>query len=484
MTRISETPADPWDKDRLGYRATGDTFTRLIQTIDKPTVLSIEAGFGRGKTFFRQAWAAHLRQAGERVIEIDAQQSDHSGDPVVTFLGALMAELPESDQSQFLKLWAGSKKLFWGTARIGANVIARQAGEAAIDAMEGALSANGEVSPMDAVIAEFGKEASKALSAQITAQLSAEQVRTQEMPAQMDSLREKLTHGYASDRIIILIDELDRCHPDYAIALLEAMKLVFNQPGFVFCLMANPSYLETLAATRFGNSDEGERYLDKFVDIRLRLPVTDEAMAQAASEMVADLPLERPLGDPQEFGIPRAAQVAAAMAPPSGLSMRQVKRVMLRLDLVCRIYRDSAIDLPLLVWLAFRDEMTATPPKDDLQQLSWNRRRTNVVKAAALGRTNLTREEANKFEDRLERANTKKRDEIFKEINQFIGRTCPELLSVARQNATEEGQRSSSYNSFGLLADFAPTYIPRHEAMLNAIAAIDGSGGQHGMATD
>ncbi len=97
---MSENPMDdPWEHDPLGFRSLGETYTNLIQSIeDDSKVLSIEAGFGRGKTFFRRAWAQHLRNKGEIVVEIDAQQSDHSGDPVITFLGALVSEVPEEEQ--------------------------------------------------------------------------------------------------------------------------------------------------------------------------------------------------------------------------------------------------------------------------------------------------------------------------------------------------------------------------------------------------
>ena len=61
---------NPWEHDQLGYKAIGETFTNLIKSIDSAKVISIEAGFGRGKTFFRKAWSEHLRQAGEVVIEI------------------------------------------------------------------------------------------------------------------------------------------------------------------------------------------------------------------------------------------------------------------------------------------------------------------------------------------------------------------------------------------------------------------------------
>jgi hypothetical protein len=81
---------DIWDGDLLGFKSRGDAFT-----IDDHRTISIEAGYGRGKTFFRERWAKQRKAAGECVVEIDARLSDHSGDPVVTFLGALLAMVPE-----------------------------------------------------------------------------------------------------------------------------------------------------------------------------------------------------------------------------------------------------------------------------------------------------------------------------------------------------------------------------------------------------
>lgn len=88
---MTKSGDDPWDNDFLSYVDYSTTFTNLVQSINGTKVISIEAPFGHGKTFFRTAWVKHLRLHGEVVIEIDAQQSDHSGDPVVTFIEALIA---------------------------------------------------------------------------------------------------------------------------------------------------------------------------------------------------------------------------------------------------------------------------------------------------------------------------------------------------------------------------------------------------------
>lgn len=140
-------------------------------------------------------------------------------------------------------------------------------------------------------------------------------------------LRKALTDGKDSDRVIVLIDELDRCHPDYALALLEAMKLVFNLDGFVFVLMVNADHLERLAAHRFGAVGEGERYIGKFVDLRLQLPRSEEWLSNAVFDIAKDLPLAIPFGDGPEFGVERAARLASQIAPKSGLSIQNLRSI-------------------------------------------------------------------------------------------------------------------------------------------------------------
>jgi hypothetical protein len=128
---------NPWDGDLLDFAAYGDTFTNLVKSIDDTKVISIEAGFGHGKTFFRTAWAKHLRQAGEVVIEIDAQQSDHSGEPIITFLGAMLAAVPQKEQSQIATVAAGGRKWAGIASRAVARAILRNGAEEVIEAMSG-----------------------------------------------------------------------------------------------------------------------------------------------------------------------------------------------------------------------------------------------------------------------------------------------------------------------------------------------------------
>ncbi|MGH1415333.1 MAG: KAP family P-loop NTPase fold protein [Pelagimonas sp.] len=447
-----QSVADPWKQDLLDFRGISKTFSNLVTSFDEGQVVSIEAGFGRGKTFFREGWAQELRNAGEVVIELDAQKSDHSGDPVVTFVGALAAQLKKEETKAQKALLALTKYGRMGV-RAGARFVLREGADELIGEGQQALLA--EVEGWDAfedAIEKGGDAFTKAAGAVIVKQLATEKAR-EGIPKQLEVLRQALTGKEQGGRVIILIDELDRCHPDYALALLEAMKLVFDEPGFVFVLMVNADYLERIAEHRFGKMEKGERYLDKFVDMRLALPMTDAALSTAVEHLAMDLPLAIPFGDHEEFAVAKAARLAGELAPMSGLSPRQLKRVLLRIKMALLCYKDEPIDCALMVWLAFCD-----------QGLNPN------FAVTALPRAELSPH----FGDLIVSGAMMMRSDGGGTANprQIMNQSCRELHRIIERLA-EHDSKIADEEFYVHCGTFCSSYIPRHQAMLDAIHQID-----------
>ena len=71
---------------------------------------------------------------------------------------------------------------------------------------------------------------------------------------------------------IIIIDELDRCRPDYAIQLLEIIKHIFDVKNIIFLFLINRKQLESIISTIYMNSNLSIKYFEKFYDIELNLP--------------------------------------------------------------------------------------------------------------------------------------------------------------------------------------------------------------------
>lgn len=72
--------------------------------------------------------------------------------------------------------------------------------------------------------------------------------------------------------LFVFVDELDRCRPNYAIELLEAIKHLFSIPGIYFVIATNLDQLAHSVAVLYGERFESERYLQRFFDQEYTLP--------------------------------------------------------------------------------------------------------------------------------------------------------------------------------------------------------------------
>lgn len=89
--------------------------------------------------------------------------------------------------------------------------------------------------------------------------------------AAMVSFRDALTEITADKKLVIVVDELDRCRPDYALNLLEVIKHFFDVPNVHFVLGVNLKELANSVRARYGANIEAEKYLQKFVSISMPL---------------------------------------------------------------------------------------------------------------------------------------------------------------------------------------------------------------------
>jgi hypothetical protein len=252
----------------------------------------------------------------------------------------------------------------------------------------------------------------------------------------------------------VIIDELDRCRPEYAIAFLEATKLIFGQSGFVFCLMMNAEYLESLARHRFGVAKEDEKYIDKFVDIRLKLNPQPEVFKTAVYDLAFDLPLKIPYGEDAAFFMESAAELASILAVECGFSMRKTKRILLKVEVALRCYADRALDAPLLIFMAFKDE---SPSK---------------VSRAHLPRSFLTPEEGKaKSTGGLDIADLSDAMNGDNRKNLALGEIAPELLHLPADRYFNP--RDVDYPPWALVfIALAPHYIPSHRSVLDGVASV------------
>lgn len=78
-----------------------------------------------------------------------------------------------------------------------------------------------------------------------------------------------------SGKLIIFVDELDRCKPTYAVKLLERIKHYFTNPNVTFIFSVDLDQLQHTIKRYYGEQFAGYQYLDRFFDLVINLPEPD-----------------------------------------------------------------------------------------------------------------------------------------------------------------------------------------------------------------
>jgi hypothetical protein len=78
-----------------------------------------------------------------------------------------------------------------------------------------------------------------------------------------------------ADKLVIFIDELDRCRPDYAVRLLEQTKSMFQSENVVVVLSADSVQLANAMAGVYGSEYASPHFMERFYDRRIGLAKAD-----------------------------------------------------------------------------------------------------------------------------------------------------------------------------------------------------------------
>lgn len=75
-----------------------------------------------------------------------------------------------------------------------------------------------------------------------------------------------------AEKLVIFIDELDRCRPSYALEMLERIKHYFDDDRIIFIVSVNKEQLIHTISNYYGNGFDSTGYLNKFFDINVYVP--------------------------------------------------------------------------------------------------------------------------------------------------------------------------------------------------------------------
>ncbi len=253
-------PRAPWEPDDLDRCRHGKALELLIESVTGPLAIAVKAPYGAGKTTFLRRFEIHLEQAGIPAVHLDAWRHDFMQDPLLAYIGALNERL---SRITTVNLKRKVDSLISGLAKAGGKLCGPVLGTIAKT-----LVPCGEAI---ALVAEaVTKSADYLLTEQKEHTAEVKKFRKTLMQAR-DVLTKRSKNGPVIP-LVFVIDELDRCRPDFAIKALERIKHFFDVDGVIFLIATDPTNLPAAVAAVYGSTYDAERYLRKFIDYEFHLP--------------------------------------------------------------------------------------------------------------------------------------------------------------------------------------------------------------------
>lgn len=338
-----------FDKCELNNKEYGSYLSSYLRSQTKPLVLNLNGSWGTGKTHFLKQMYSDLHfKHGYPVIYIDAWKSDFSNDPLLVVISEMIEQFKQLDpmidtadkEQELLKVLGKYSKKLWNVAAIGVGNYASEKFD------------NATIVDL-AKIATFKDEEEVVVGRNLTDnyknQLSA-----------LNDCKLALTHYVncfpeGKRKVFVLVDELDRCRPTYAIEMLETIKHFFSLDNYIFVVATDTNQLSHSIKAVYGSEFDGTEYLSRFFNRSAALHEPDKGrfaklLVNDSSLIDIDVKIVNACGYSTDF----MAKLLYEVSVMYNLSLRRMEQVFRKLE-SCVLYEldteNRYFDIRLLIQL-------------------------------------------------------------------------------------------------------------------------------------
>ncbi len=275
---FTDEPVRDLEHDHLALKPFSSMVAAAALTNRGPFNIGVFSGWGQGKTtVLRQAEALIKEQEKPNVITawVNAWQYEHEAHPIVPLLAIIINEITKAIDA---RKTVSEKENVALTKTFGDLKRALRSIAYGFSAKAGATIpgfANLEIG----FVAKDMIDRDEKLSSDRDPLL--DQSLYYHAYERLEKFREELDKSEPVDhpKIIVFIDDLDRCLPSKALHLLESLKLVLAQPGFIFVLGVDRHVIDSFLTKRYHEDfgilkdmGHGKQYMDKIIQLPLDLP--------------------------------------------------------------------------------------------------------------------------------------------------------------------------------------------------------------------
>ena len=251
---MTEQGRKPFEGDMLNRREYAKGLLGFIDRLDSG-VIAIDGEWGSGKSWLGDNLKRSIDEAASAAtVWIDAFEADWDDDPSLSLIASIASQTGGFNKEVWLKEVASCLvRLIPAGAKAAAQVAGNFTG------------INNEV------VSGLSEAIKDSSNAYIEGRLH-DLADKQKTLIHLKGLLAKAVNETPANKVIVFIDELDRCSPSYAIRFLERLKHIFDIEHIIYVIFWNRLQIQNAVEVFYGSGTNGEMYLDKFIDFPLHLP--------------------------------------------------------------------------------------------------------------------------------------------------------------------------------------------------------------------
>lgn len=248
---------EPFLNCKLERKQYAFVLTDIVKSFNDGFVLAIDNQWGTGKTTFVKMWKQHLDNNDYKTLYFNAWENDFEQDILVTLISELKELKTSKNEESFKKVVSKAVPL--------AKKLAL-----------GLLKTQVEKHVGNDFVKELINQTSSTLTDGLQEQIEKYTNRKKSIVEFKESLKKFVSLTTDGKPVIFIIDELDRCRPNYSVELLEQLKHLFSVPGIVFVLSIDKFQLGNAVRGVYGSDlIDADEYLRRFIDIEYSIPEPD-----------------------------------------------------------------------------------------------------------------------------------------------------------------------------------------------------------------
>ena len=272
MRRIDEVPdrnvlVKSMHDDQLGRNTDLIEFAGILDSLEGGFSLFLDAEWGSGKTFFVKQLICLLEEANS-FLESHDDISDliTEGAPLASF-SSLASYLPV-----YYNAWENDH---WDDPLPSLAAAIALQGDMSASFRSDTEASEKIAGSLDVILGIFGRSCFSTLREAFTGKDLMEAYRERESLRLSVSRLVDSVLPEKANTLLLLIDELDRCRPSFAMRVLEQLKNLFVDERVVVVYSVNSAQLSHVVEGMYGQGFDGQRYLSRFYDLSVPLRKVD-----------------------------------------------------------------------------------------------------------------------------------------------------------------------------------------------------------------